>query len=48
MIGTFNSVGQGAFYTEELYCDNTNIFTMVYDCGSYTSVDKHHLKYKGL
>ena len=36
MIRTFNSVGQGAFYTEEFYDrDNKTNFTMVYDCGSY-------------
>ena len=36
MIRTFNSVGQGAFYTEEFYNKYNEIeFTMVYDCGSY-------------
>ncbi len=36
MIRTFNSVGQGAFYTEEFYDkDYRPKFTMVYDCGSY-------------
>ncbi len=32
MIRTFNSIGQGAFYTEEFTDHN---FTMIYDCGSY-------------
>ena len=36
IIRTFNSVGQGAFYTEEFYDrDKNSMFTMVYDCGSY-------------
>ena len=30
-------VGQGAFYTETLYNDNTESFNMVYDCGTLTS-----------
>jgi len=36
MIRTFNSVGQGAFYTEEFTSNN---FTMIYDCGSYKNKD---------
>lgn len=39
---TFHTVGQGAFYSEEIDFNNKRVFRMVYDCGS-TSLSKPNL-----
>ena len=31
---TFHAIGQGAFYTERFYENKTNVFNVVYDCGT--------------
>lgn len=51
MIRTFNSVGQGAFYTEEFYNSSKgDYFTMVYDCGSYgnQALIENEIKHSGI
>ena len=45
LFRTFHSVGQGAFYSEEIHDDSGRIFRMVYDCGSLT-IKNNKLKAK--
>lgn len=36
LIRTFHPVGQGGFYSEKFYENNNMVFSVIYDCGSFS------------
>lgn len=36
LIRTFHPIGQGGFYSEKFYENDNMVFSVVYDCGSFS------------